>query len=127
MRISQSLQVYEPWASRILSGEKTIETSGQACTGDGVAPGWVLLRTGDGTAAGAAQLGPRITYRSAAEFDADLEGHLVPPSSRFHHSTRKRGVSYGYPVLDVITFDAPIQVATPIGQCRLKPVAGVRV
>jgi hypothetical protein len=127
MQISKSLQVQEPWASLILNGEKTVETSGQACTGSGIAPGWVLLRTGSGTAAGAAHLGPRITYNSAAEFDAHVDRHLVPPTSRFHHSQRKRGRSYGYPVDDVIVFDSPMLVTTPSGQNRLKTVDDVEV
>ena len=127
MKISQSLQVHEPWATLILNGEKTIETSGQACTGEGVAPGWVLLRTGSGKAAGAAQLGQRITYNSAAEFDTHFDRHLVPPTSRFHHSTRKRGRSYGYPVTAVVVFGSPILVTTPSGQHRLKHVDDVEV
>lgn len=121
-----SLKVCGPWAAAILAGRKTVETSGQPCTRNGAAPGWVLLKDDTGTAAGAALLGARFTYRTAAEFAADYKRHRVPASDPFAFG--RRATTYGFPVLAVIRFAAPVPVRNlSRGMQRLKRCAPVAV
>jgi len=120
MRFTRSLQVNRPWAAMILGGEKTVETSGQPCTRAGAAPGWVLLRDESGCAAGAARLGARFEYSTATAFREDFNRHRVPESDPFAFGRRQR--TWGFPVLETMTFASPIPVPTPPGQSRLKTV-----
>jgi hypothetical protein len=116
-----SLQLRGNWAERILDGDKTVETSGQAMTKGGCAPGWVYLRGEDGLAHGAADLGPRFEYRSAEEFAADFDRHRVPPDSPFAFGRRAR--TWAFPVLATIRFDSPVALPARPGQNRLKRLA----
>ena len=112
--INYSFKVNGPWAAEILAGRKTVETSGQPCTKQGAAPGWVLLqgdtkrRKTTPTAEGAVKLGPRFKYETAAQFAADFEKHRVPAGDPYAFG--KRATTYGFPVLDVIQFPNPVPV-----------------
>ena len=116
--IEYSLQVNGEWADMILDGEKTVETSGQALTRGGAAPGWVYLRGEDGFAHGAADLKQRFEYLSAREFAADVGRHRVPTDSEFAFGKRAR--TWGFPIRRAIRFDSPVYIAPRPGQNRMK-------
>lgn len=119
------LIVHGDWIEKILSGEKTVETSGQALTRGGAAPGAVYLRGSDGIARGVAVLGPRIQYASEAEFRADEPRHCVPTGAPFDFGRRAR--TYGFPILSVRRLSSPVRLKTPRDQRRFKPVEGVEI
>ena len=135
--IRKSFKVNGMWAEEILARRKTIETSGQACTKKGEAPGWVLLNDKSkrgrndpplaGSAAGAALLGARLEYTTKEEFEADFEKHRVPAGHpEYGFEVRKR--TYGYPVLDVIRFPERVSFRNlTSGQNRWKECQPVAV
>jgi hypothetical protein len=115
---SKSIQINGEWASLILSGKKTVETSGQSLCRGGKSPGWLLLRDESGNASGAALFSEIFEYKNREEFDKDYERHLVGPDSGFYFGNRKR--TFGYQVIQCIKFKTPVKIKTPAGQCRKK-------
>tara|TARA_R100000808_G_scaffold6975_1_gene20460 strand:+ start:315 stop:686 length:372 start_codon:yes stop_codon:yes gene_type:complete len=118
----RSLQVNGPWLEKILSGEKTIETSGQPIVKAGERIGRVYLRNEHGIALGVAVIGEKFEYKSEHHFRSHQSLHRVPKGDEFYFGIRKR--TWGFPILAVRRLKKPIQLKTPNDQRRLKPVLG---
>ena len=118
----RSFQVNGVWLEKILSGEKTIETSGQPIVKAGERIGQVYLRNENGIALGIAVMGEKFEYKGENHFRSQQSLHRVQKGDEFDFGMRKR--TWGFPILSVRRLKKPFRLKTANDQRRLKPILG---
>ena len=85
--------IREPWATLILTGQKSLETAATAL------PDKYFGQILDVQITGGITIGKVVfkgykRYFNDKEFDNDYKLHLVPPGSRFHYDNRRRSFAW---------------------------------
>jgi len=112
-----------PFAEKIVSGEKTIETRATPSLDPYIGQRVGIVETGKGPArvVGSAVVGEPKTYSTEEQFRADQDKHLVQPGSAF--DIVPGGTKVGYPLEDV----RPIEpVPAQAGGIVARKIEGVR-
>jgi hypothetical protein len=119
-----------PFADLILSGRKTIETRAKPTLNSLVGRRVKLIETtgkGSGKVKGEVTVGEPKFYKTKAEFDADIDKHLVQDNSEFAFGP---GGKWGYPMEDPVIYQEPYETNTvldkPKGRVLTKSVPGRR-
>jgi len=119
-----------PFADLILSGRKTIETRAKPTLNSLVGRRVKLIETtgkGSGKVKGEVTVGEPKFYKTKAEFDADIDKHLVQDNSEFAFGP---GGKWGYPMEDPVIYQEPYETNTvldkPKGRVLTRSVPGRR-
>lgn len=94
------------WALMIAMGKKTIETRASNSLKSHIGERVYIIRTGRGSAQiiGEVTIGEPIVYHNSAEFDNDVEKHMVTKWCKEFY-IKPNGVKYGYPMINPILYD----------------------
>jgi len=119
-QILPGLNVQQPWAKLILSGEKTIETRYYRLPDKHVGRPIALIETPGANGKFRARIigiiifNSSFEYKSKSQFSADNRKHLVNADDK-HLGWKKGRTKWGWPIARVVSFKSPILAPSPRG------------